>query len=82
MRLIDYVPLGSRFNSSILNLIINSLKKNLSNPKHKQVILATVGPEKDFFEIGFKKLFKNVFLMHDLNTEECIAILQRLGFRR
>ena len=44
IRLVDYVPLGQKFNSSILNLILNLLKKNLSNPNSKQIILATVGP--------------------------------------
>lgn len=40
LRLIDYIPLGQRYNSSILNLLINLIKKVI-DPTKKQIILAT-----------------------------------------
>jgi vesicle-fusing ATPase len=45
LRLIDFIPLGSKYNSSILNLIINLIKKVVS-PSKKQIIIATVSNQK------------------------------------
>ena len=80
LRLIEYVPLGPRFNERILNLLLNCLKKNLPGTGKKQVIIATVGLEEDFIRLGMKRHFKYSFDMHPLNEQETASVLGRLGF--
>lgn len=41
LRLIDFIPLGPKYNSNILNLLINLIKKVLP-PSKKKIIIATV----------------------------------------
>lgn len=65
LRLIEFVSLGSRYNANLLNLFINCIKKNL-DPSKKQIILATVGTQKEFNELGFPKYFKYLHTMEEL----------------
>ena len=81
LRLMDYVPLGPRFNERILNLILNCLKKNISEPDKKQVIIATTGLESDFEGLGLKEQFKYIMEMEQMSVEETAAVLKKLGFR-
>lgn len=80
MRLIDFVPLGPRYSSSILNLIINLIKKVL-DPSKKQIILATVTSVKEFEQLGMLRYFKHVFTLEKLNTDEISNVLVNLGFK-
>lgn len=79
LRLIDFVPLGPRYNSSILNLIINLIKKVL-DPSKKQIILATVSNAKEFDDLGMLRYFKHVFNMDKLTSQEISDVLKGLGF--
>jgi FMN phosphatase YigB (HAD superfamily) len=77
--LIDFIPLGPRYNSSILNLIINLIKKVL-DPSKKQIILATVTNAKEFEELGMLRYFKHVYSMEKLNSEDITRVMNSLGF--
>lgn len=65
LRLIDYVALGTQYCTNILNLLINCIKKRL-DPDNKQVIIATVGNERVFNDLGFSKYFKSTYTMDEL----------------
>lgn len=73
------MPLGPRYNSSILNLIVNLIKKVL-DPSKKQIILATVSNAKEFDDLGMLCYFKHVFNMDKLTPQEIAEVLKGLGF--
>lgn len=80
LRLIDFIPLGPRYNSSILNLLINLLKKVL-HPTKRQIVIATVSNAKAFEELGLLKYFQHTYSMERLRNDEISGVLhQNLGF--
>ena len=68
LRLIDFIPLGPRYNATILNLLINLLKKVL-HPDKKQIIVATVTNAKEFEELGLMKYFQHNYFMDKLKAD-------------
>lgn len=78
-RLIDFIPLGPRFNANILNVLINLIKKMI-NPIKKQIIIATVSKDHFFEGLGLLKYFKYVFVLEKLNIGEIAMALDQLGF--
>lgn len=80
MRLIDFIPLGPRYNSVILNLIINLIKKVLTTQSKKQIIIATVTNLQEFYDLGLIKYFKHVFQMGKLNQKEIGEVLVLNGY--
>lgn len=69
LRLIEYIPMGSRFNNLTLQLLINLLRVVPEKGK-KQIIIATATSEEVLANLGLSELFEMKLVLPTLDESE------------
>lgn len=57
LRLVEYIPLGNKFNNGMLQNMINLIIKQLKDTENKMIIIATAKNESAVIDLGLHQLF-------------------------
>lgn len=74
LRLVEYIPLGNKFNNGMLQNILNLIKKQLPNGR-KMIIVATADSESAVADLGLHQLFNTKIKLPYLNFDDVSKLL-------
>lgn len=78
LRLIEYVPLSSKYSNALLQRIQHIIKSSAGKGK-KQIIVATSDSLKVLDELGLSSLFRTCVEIKSLNKDEVLELLKENG---